>query len=47
MREGNEPAIQTYKKLEFERFGVEEKALKINGVYYNEIHMVKFLEDKQ
>lgn len=36
----NEKAKRLYSQLGFKTFGVEEKALKINGVYYNDEHMV-------
>lgn len=36
----NEKAKKLYSKLGFQTFGLEEKALKINGVYYNDEHMV-------
>lgn len=42
---GNVAAEKTYKKAGFKKWAVEEKALKINGKYYDEIHMVKFLEE--
>lgn len=41
--ENNIPAIKTYEKLGFKKWGLEEKALKIDNEFYNEIHMVKFL----
>lgn len=36
----NEAAKNLYKQLGFKVFGVEEKALKVEGTYYNEDHMV-------
>ncbi len=41
---GNAPAIKTYEKAGFQEWGIEEKALKVNNQYYDEIHMVKFLK---
>ena len=39
----NEAAKNLYKRLGFKVFGVEEKALKVEGTYYNDEHMVLFL----
>ena len=39
----NYPAIKIYQGLGFEEFGREPKARKIGNKYYDEIHMVKFL----
>lgn len=39
----NETAYKIYKELGFEEYGIEEKALKIDVHYYDEILMVKFL----
>jgi RimJ/RimL family protein N-acetyltransferase len=39
----NETAKNLYSSLGFKTFGHEEKALKINGTYYDEDHMVLFL----
>ncbi len=41
---GNKPAQKTYEKAGFIQWAVEEKALKIDGQYYDEVHMVKFLK---
>ena len=41
---GNIPAERTYLKAEFKQWAVEEKALKIDGKYFDEVHMVKFLK---
>ncbi len=41
---GNEAAMNLYKKLGFNECGREEKVLKIDGQYYDEILMVKFLK---
>lgn len=42
--QGNIAALKIYEKAGFKRWGVEEKGLKIQGIYYDEIHMVKFLD---
>lgn len=39
----NEKAKGLYLKLGFKVFGVEEKAMKINGIYYTDEHMVLHL----
>jgi ribosomal protein S18 acetylase RimI-like enzyme len=39
----NVKAKSLYTSLGFEVFGVEEKAIKVNNVYYDEEHMVLFL----
>jgi len=39
----NEAALGMYKNAGFEEYGVEKKARKIDGQYYDEILMVKFL----
>ena len=39
----NEKAKQLYCKLGFKVYGIEEKALKVNGVYYDDEHMVLHL----
>lgn len=39
----NEKAKGLYLKLGFNVFGVEEKAMKVNGVYYTDEHMVLHL----
>lgn len=41
--EGNEAAEATYEKAGFKQWGLEERAIYIDGRYYNEKHMVKFL----
>lgn len=41
---GNERAIRLYSSCGFHRFGVEPRALKINGRYFDEDHMVCILE---
>lgn len=41
---GNVAAEKIYQKAGFSRWATEEKALSINGKYYDEIHMVKFLD---
>ena len=40
----NETAKSMYEALGFEQYGLEEKALKINGQYYDEYLMVKFVK---
>jgi ribosomal protein S18 acetylase RimI-like enzyme len=40
----NEKAKRLYSKLGFTTFGLEEKALKINGEYFNDEHMVLHLK---
>lgn len=39
----NEKAKNLYSKLGFKAYGFEENALKVNGVYYNDEHMVLHL----
>ncbi|MEM6781361.1 MAG: GNAT family N-acetyltransferase [Pseudomonadota bacterium] len=41
---GNDTAHEIYKELGFQEYGVEEKGLKVDGKYYDEILMVKFLK---
>lgn len=41
---GKDTALGLYKDLGFKEYGLEEKALKIDGQYYDEILMVKFLK---
>jgi ribosomal protein S18 acetylase RimI-like enzyme len=40
----NQKAKKLYKKLGFQTYGLEEKAMKINGVYYDDEHMVLHLK---
>lgn len=40
----NKAARKLYKKLKFDVCGVEQRALKVDGKYYDEILMVRFLE---
>jgi RimJ/RimL family protein N-acetyltransferase len=40
----NERAKKLYTKLGFKAFGMEEKALKINGNYYDEEYMALLLK---
>jgi RimJ/RimL family protein N-acetyltransferase len=40
----NENAKKLYTKLGFKVFGFEEKALKVNGVYYTDEHMVLYIK---
>lgn len=41
---GNERAKKLYIKLGFKVYGYEERALKINGIYYDDEHMVLHLK---
>jgi len=41
---GNISAEKTYKKAGFKEWGIEEKAIKVDNQFYDEIHMVKFLD---
>lgn len=40
----NKPAINFYKKIGFKRCGIKPKSVKWNGVYDDEVEMVKILE---
>ncbi|CAG9613007.1 Mycothiol acetyltransferase [Bacillus rhizoplanae] len=40
---GNEPAKKLYESLGFQTYGVQERGLKYNGQYWDEEHMVLFL----
>jgi RimJ/RimL family protein N-acetyltransferase len=40
----NARAVRLYEAAGFEIFGVEERALKIDGAYYPKAHMVLYLE---
>ncbi|PKG25041.1 GNAT family N-acetyltransferase [Niallia nealsonii] len=40
---GNEGAINLYQLLGFEIYGIDKKALKVNGIYYDEELMVRFI----
>jgi ribosomal protein S18 acetylase RimI-like enzyme len=40
----NQKAKKLYTKLGFQTYGLEEKAMKINGVYYHDEHMVLHLK---
>lgn len=40
----NEPAKKLYSKLGFKVFGIEEKAMKLNGVYLDDEHRVLHLK---
>jgi ribosomal protein S18 acetylase RimI-like enzyme len=42
----NESAKALYKSLGFKTFGIEERAMKYEGVYYNHELMVLFLKDE-
>ncbi|MDT3497693.1 GNAT family N-acetyltransferase [Bacillus toyonensis] len=39
----NEPAIKLYESMGFKTYGIEKRAIKINGVYSDDEHMVLFL----
>ncbi|WP_247893218.1 GNAT family N-acetyltransferase [Azospirillum endophyticum] len=39
----NERAVGFYRRLAFETFGTAPRVLKVNGVYVDELLMVKFL----
>lgn len=41
--EKNEPAIKLYQKLGFRKYGIQEKFIKENGIYYGKILMEKHL----
>lgn len=41
----NARAVRFYEKLGFQSYGTEPKALKVDGVYYDEVLMVHRLED--
>ncbi|GKU81500.1 hypothetical protein NCCP28_08960 [Niallia sp. NCCP-28] len=40
---GNEGAIKLYQSLGFQTYGIDKKALKVNGIYYDEELMVLFI----
>jgi ribosomal protein S18 acetylase RimI-like enzyme len=40
---GNAPAHRLYVALGFVAYGLEERALKLDGRYYDEVHMVRLL----
>lgn len=40
---GNAPAKKLYESLGFQTYGIQERALKYNGHYWDEEHMVLFL----
>jgi RimJ/RimL family protein N-acetyltransferase len=40
---GNVPAHRLYVSLGFAPYGLEERALKLDGRYYDEVHMVNRL----
>jgi ribosomal protein S18 acetylase RimI-like enzyme len=44
---GNEAALRLYSGLGFVQYGLEKKALKQGGRYYDEILMVKYLTQNQ
>ena len=39
----NEPAVRLYESVGFEAYGLEQRALKIDGRYYDDILMAKDL----
>jgi RimJ/RimL family protein N-acetyltransferase len=41
----NPRARRFYQRIGFSEYGLEKKALKFNGVYFDEILMVRFLDD--
>ena len=43
----NPRARRFYERMGFVEYGVEEKALKYKGEYYDEVLMVKFLSRKE
>ena len=40
----NERALQFYKNMDFETYGIERRALKIGGTYHDEAMLVRFLD---
>jgi RimJ/RimL family protein N-acetyltransferase len=38
---GNAPAQRLYASLGFAPYGLEERALKVDGKYFDEVHMVR------
>ena len=43
----NESALKLYESLGFKTFGVQERSLKYNGQYWDEEHMVLFLDENK
>jgi ribosomal protein S18 acetylase RimI-like enzyme len=43
----NLPALALYEKLGFQRFGLEPRALLIDGQAYDDVHMVRFAEPRR
>ncbi|MGQ0519222.1 GNAT family N-acetyltransferase, partial [Bacillus sp. D-CC] len=41
---GNDGAKKLYESLGFQTFGIQERSLKYNGQYWDEEHMVLFLD---
>ncbi len=39
----NEPAKRLYESMGFKTYGIEKRAIKMNGVYSDDEHMVLFL----
>ncbi|OUA57218.1 GNAT family N-acetyltransferase [Bacillus thuringiensis] len=44
---GNDGAKKLYESLGFHTFGIQERALKYNGQYWDEEHMVIFLDENK
>ncbi|MBL2049367.1 N-acetyltransferase, partial [Klebsiella pneumoniae] len=44
---GNDGAKKLYESLGFKTFGVQERSLKYNGQYWDEEHMVLFLDENK
>ncbi|MCI0766186.1 GNAT family N-acetyltransferase [Bacillus sp. TL12] len=44
---GNDGAKKLYESLGFKTFGVQERSLKYNGQYWDEEHMVLFLDEEK
>ncbi|KOS30388.1 acetyltransferase [Bacillus anthracis] len=44
---GNDGAKKLYESLGFQTFGVQERSLKYNGQYWDEEHMVLFLDENK
>ncbi len=41
----NEAAIRLYTRYRFKEYGIERRALKMDGRYYDELLMARFIED--
>lgn len=42
--ETNATAVRLYEKLGFRSFGVEPRAIRVDGAYFGKIHMILFLD---